>query len=238
MRCVVLLFALLGSTTYGIDLMPGTLFRAVEPPESSIKIVSPDELEITPSGQNGAHLVCKYSHEGGSIRAVTTVMGTTQALYFKTTEQGLLSSDGIVFYDATHFADAHRAAQSREEARKMAQAAETANARLKAIANSTPSPTPISGAISFSSAKALAVYAPRPAYPYEARSLHITGSGVVALTVEVASGRVKEATMAQSIGNVTLDNAALSAFRQWRFKPRTVSQIKVPITFTMAGASH
>ena len=94
------------------------------------------------------------------------------------------------------------------------------------------------GPMSMSSAKALATYAPRPQYPYEARSRHVTGSGVCVVTVDTASGSVNEASMAQSIGNPILDNAATSAFRQWRFKPGTVSKVRIPITFTMTGASY
>lgn len=94
------------------------------------------------------------------------------------------------------------------------------------------------GTMSISGAKALATYAPRPAYPYEARSRHITGSGVCVVSIDVGSGSVTEATMAQSIGNAILDNAATSAFKQWRFKPGTVAKVKIPITFTMTGASY
>ena len=92
--------------------------------------------------------------------------------------------------------------------------------------------------MSISSAKALATYAPRPQYPYEARSRRITGSGTCVVTVDPGSGSVTSASMAQSIGNPILDNAATSAFRQWRFKPGTVSKVRIPITFTMSGASY
>ena len=93
------------------------------------------------------------------------------------------------------------------------------------------------GTLSISSAKALATYAPRPQYPYEARSRHVTGSGTC--VVEVGpSGSVTSASMAQSIGNPILDNAATSAFSQWRFKPGSVSKVKIPITFTMTGAQY
>jgi TonB family protein len=93
--------------------------------------------------------------------------------------------------------------------------------------------------MSISNAKAVAVYAPRPQYPYEARSRRITGSGVCVLDVDVASGSVSSANMAQSIGNPILDNAAVSAFRQWRFKPGAAApKVKVPITFTLTGASY
>ena len=94
------------------------------------------------------------------------------------------------------------------------------------------------GTMSISGAKALAINSPRPEYPYEARSRHIMGSGVCVVSVDVGSGAVTDASMAQSIGNPILDNAAMSAFRRWRFKPGTVSKVKIPITFTMAGASY
>jgi len=99
--------------------------------------------------------------------------------------------------------------------------------------------TPIKAqAMTMSRAKALAINAPRPQYPYEARSRRITGSGVCVVTVDAASGNVSGASMKQSIGNPILDEAALSAFRQWRFRPGTVSQVSIPITFTMTGASY
>jgi protein TonB len=94
------------------------------------------------------------------------------------------------------------------------------------------------GTVSAAGAKAAAVYAPKPEYPYEARSRRITGSGVCVVEVDPGSGNVTGASMAQSIGNPILDNATLSAFRRWRFKPGSVSKAKIPITFTMTGASY
>jgi protein TonB len=94
-----------------------------------------------------------------------------------------------------------------------------------------------SGVMSISSAKALAINSPRPEYPYEARSRHITGSGVCVVSVD-ASGAVTDASMAQSIGNPILDNSAVSAFRRWRFKAGVAPKVKIPITFTMTGASY
>ena len=99
--------------------------------------------------------------------------------------------------------------------------------------------TPIKAqAMSMSRAKALAINAPRPQYPYEARSRKITGSGVCVAEVDPGSGSVTGASMTQSTGSPILDNAALSAFRQWRFRPGTVSQVRIPITFTMTGAAY
>src|SRR5438105_8337262 len=92
------------------------------------------------------------------------------------------------------------------------------------------------GTMSISTAKALATYAPRPQYPYEARSRQFTGRGVCVVEINAGSGSVTDASMASSSGNPILDNAALSAFRQWRFKPGSVSKVRIPITFTTTGS--
>ncbi len=94
------------------------------------------------------------------------------------------------------------------------------------------------GTMSISAAKALATYAPRPQYPYEARSRRITGTGVCVVEVNAGSGSVTSTSMASSTGNPTLDSAALSAFRQWRFKPGSVSKVRIPITFSTTGAQY
>lgn len=94
------------------------------------------------------------------------------------------------------------------------------------------------GPMSMSSAKAVAVSAPRPEYPYEARRAKLTGSGVCVMTVDTGSGAVTSAVMAQSTGSPVLDNAATSAFKRWRFKPGTVARVRTPITFTMTGAQY
>ena len=92
--------------------------------------------------------------------------------------------------------------------------------------------------ISFSSAKALATFAPLPKYPLRVRSDGVTGSGVCVVSVDQVSGRVTGASMEQSTGDSTLDKSAVRAFRKWRFKPGTVSKVRIPIEFTMTGASH
>src|SRR5438445_9120014 len=59
----------------------------------------------------------------------------------------------------------------------------------------------VPGTMSISGAKAVAIFAPKPDYPYEARSRHVMGSGVAVLSVDTASGNVTDATVAQSIGS-------------------------------------
>jgi protein TonB len=87
------------------------------------------------------------------------------------------------------------------------------------------------------SGKAAMIFKPRIQYPYEARRSKITGSGVVVVTVG-SDGSVTGASMGQSTGSPILDNAATSAFRSARFKPGTVPRVKIPITFTLTGASY
>ena len=92
--------------------------------------------------------------------------------------------------------------------------------------------------LNWSSAKVLAVNAPRPEYPYEARRQKITGDGIVSMTVDPVTGNVSSVSMSKSTGSPFLDNAALSGFRKWRFKPGTVSSVRCPVTFTLTGASY
>ena len=63
-----------------------------------------------------------------------------------------------------------------------------------------------------SGAKVLAINAPRPEYPYEARRQHATGSGVAVLHVDLASGNVTSVALEQSTGHAILDAATVSAF--------------------------
>ena len=89
----------------------------------------------------------------------------------------------------------------------------------------------VASPMSMSAARALAISAPLPRYPYEAKHAHITGSGLCVMLVDTANGNVTSAIMAQSTGNAILDKVTTDTFRTWRFKPRTVSQVRVPITY-------
>jgi protein TonB len=85
--------------------------------------------------------------------------------------------------------------------------------------------------------KAAMIFKPNIQYPYEARRSKITGSGTIVVSVG-ADGSVTDASMGASTGSPILDNAATSAFRRARFKPGTVPRVKIPITFTLSGASY
>ena len=107
--------------------------------------------------------------------------------------------------------------------------------RAKRRATSAPQPNasefPVVGTMSMSAAKEMAISAPLPEYPYQARRANITGSGVCVMIVDTASGNVTSAVMAESTGNAVLDKVTTDAFRKWRFKPGAVSQIRVPISY-------
>jgi TonB family protein len=81
-----------------------------------------------------------------------------------------------------------------------------------------------------------AIYAPKPEYPYQARVHRQTGSGVAVVTVDSPTGKVTTAEMAQSTGARVLDEAAVEAFRQWKFKPGTLTKGKIPISFVMGNS--
>ena len=95
-----------------------------------------------------------------------------------------------------------------------------------------------SRSLSTSTAKVFALSAPRPEYPYEARRQKITGDGIALLTIDPDSGDVIDVTMSKSTGNRSLDDAALTGLRRWRFKSGTVSSVTCPITFTLTGVTY
>jgi TonB family protein len=101
-----------------------------------------------------------------------------------------------------------------------------------------PHTNTVSPSMNLSAAKVLAVSAPRPEYPYEARRQKITGEGVVTMTVDPVTGNVVSVSILKSTGSPFLDNAAVAGFKRWRFKPGTVSAVTCPVTFTLTGAAY
>src|SRR2546423_9605636 len=72
----------------------------------------------------------------------------------------------------------------------------------------------LSRASNVGSAKALALFAPKPNYPYEARRGSVTGSGIAELAVNPDSGAVIDAHMSQSTGSANLDHATVETLRR------------------------
>jgi TonB family protein len=103
---------------------------------------------------------------------------------------------------------------------------------LRGATGGTPS------SATFNSLRVLALSAPRPEYPYEARRRQTMGSGTAVLTINPTGGNVIDVRMSQSTGSPILDNATVSTLRRWRFRPSDVTTIQVPITFTLTGAVY
>jgi TonB family protein len=87
------------------------------------------------------------------------------------------------------------------------------------------------GPVSLSVAQSMAITAPLPDYTYEMKRRNLSGSGVCVVTVDSATGTVTNATMFQSTGNPLLDKLTMQTFKNWRFKPGTVSRVRVPISY-------
>jgi TonB family protein len=85
--------------------------------------------------------------------------------------------------------------------------------------------------MSLSVAQSMAITAPMPDYTYEMKRRNLSGTGVCLVTVDPATGTVTNATMFQSTGNPLLDKITIQTFKSWRFKPGTVSQVRVPISY-------
>jgi TonB family protein len=71
-----------------------------------------------------------------------------------------------------------------------------------------------------------AIKSPYPTYPYDARARGITGSGVFLLRIEIKTGQVTRVTIAKSTGNAMLDDAAVSALKNWTFEPNKLRPIR------------
>ena len=66
-------------------------------------------------------------------------------------------------------------------------------------------------------------------------SARVTGSCVVLLDLDEASGKVVRVRIVKSTGSRILDDSAIKAFSKWHFKPHTPSPVRVPMTFSLRG---
>jgi protein TonB len=71
----------------------------------------------------------------------------------------------------------------------------------------------------------------KPLYPEAARARHITGTVIIAATID-DDGRVIRAEVRRSVE--MLDTAALEAVKQWQFAPATLHGTAVCVTISVA----
>jgi hypothetical protein len=97
-----------------------------------VTITSPDELELS---QNGVNLICKYTkQDNNTLRVVINSFGTTQALYYRISPDGLVNANGGILFNQAAYARvqeeirkenerqveyAKRAAKSKEKSREV-----------------------------------------------------------------------------------------------------------------------
>jgi hypothetical protein len=122
----------------------GTVYSSIDG-STVIRMISSDELEIERQGTN---LVCKYTKQGDVIRAVVNSFGTTQAVYYQTTPEGLQDKEGLIFYSPARLETARQQAaaarqQAVEQARLEAQRKEEAGRRAVALYRETITPTKV-----------------------------------------------------------------------------------------------
>jgi TonB family protein len=97
--------------------------------------------------------------------------------------------------------------------------------------------------ITSENAKEYQIFTPPPMYPHALRRHHLrptgipqrqkrAGSGVFHLYIDYETGHVIEVETGESTGSKFLDDAAISGFRRWRFKPHPpFDVVRVPVTF-------
>jgi protein TonB len=105
-----------------------------------------------------------------------------------------------------------------------------------AIAEPEYSPTPLYSPFSAETlairARAAAVFAPKPDYPFKARKERWAGVGWYVMHIVQKTGLVTSVEITQSSGHKILDRAAVDAFKRWRFKPG-IRRAKCPETWSV-----
>jgi TonB family protein len=87
------------------------------------------------------------------------------------------------------------------------------------------------------SGKARNLDGPKPVYPPEAAGQHLSGTGKYLLQFDQTTGKVIDVTVSQSAGSPILDNAAITAFRQWHEDPQCAKEVTMTMTFGGAPAA-
>ena len=60
------------------------------------------------------------------------------------------------------------------------------------------------------------------------------GAGVFRLDLDPQTGTVTKVTAIETTGHRVLDDAAIQAFRKWRFAPGVIRAVKFPVRFSLA----
>lgn len=85
--------------------------------------------------------------------------------------------------------------------------------------------------------KRYVTYAPYPDFPMAAVRRGAHGTGVFLLKINSKTGLVEEVKVLKRVGDGGLTAEAVWALLKWRFRPGTVTSVKVPISFGTYGRS-
>ena len=77
------------------------------------------------------------------------------------------------------------------------------------------------------------LYSPWPRFPLAASAHGVAGKGRFQLGIDPRTGLVTEVQILETTHDTRLDEAAVKALRQWRFKPNTLRKFVVPIDFDL-----
>jgi TonB family protein len=83
--------------------------------------------------------------------------------------------------------------------------------------------------------KSFVLYAPKPYYPSRTRREYKTGAGVFLLNVDPETGLVASIKIEKTTGLWSLDVSCLKTLIKWRFKPHTLTKVRVPVRFVFDG---
>lgn len=133
-QCLARIILLLSIATLaacsGSSRFKGQTFRAADNREA-IRFTSSHELELQSRGTN---LICQYTIEGDTVRITANVLGTTQAIYYTITPDGLRSPEGVILLSADGYAAAmERERQHQEQLRLAAEAQKRERARIAEV---------------------------------------------------------------------------------------------------------
>ena len=83
--------------------------------------------------------------------------------------------------------------------------------------------------------KSCALYAPKPYYPRRAAREYKTGAGAFLLNIDQETGLVTSIKIEKTTGRWSLDVSCLKTLIKWRFKPHTLTKVRVPVRFVFEG---
>ena len=75
-----------------------------------------------------------------------------------------------------------------------------------------------------------------PVYSDQDRAAWRQGTGIFHLVLDSTTGAVVQVSIRKSTGYPTLDSAAVSALKQWRFRPGSWKTLDIPVQFRRASS--